>query len=115
MKKTKSILQICIMVSLLTAAGTLRAAEAKELWEKHCASCHGKDGRGDTKMGKKVGVRDYTDSKVQEALKDDAAIKAIKEGVKDKGKEVMKPYADKLSDEEIKALLGYVRSFKKAQ
>ena len=114
MKASKPILQICIIISLLTAAGTLRAAAAKELWDKHCASCHGKDGRGDTKMGKKAGVKDYTDPKFQEALKDDAAFKAIKEGVKDKGKEVMKPFAEKLTDEEIKALVGYLHTFKKA-
>jgi len=46
--------------------------------------CHGSDGKGETKMGKKYGAKDYTDPKVQEALKDDAAFKATKEGLKDK-------------------------------
>jgi len=46
-------------------------------------------------------------------MKDDQAIKAIKEGVKDKeGKIVMKP-AENLSDDEVKGLVAYMRTFKK--
>ena len=33
-------------------------------------------------MGKKHGAKDYTDAKVQDELKDEAAFKAIKEGLK---------------------------------
>jgi cytochrome c553 len=95
------------------AAMTASAADAKENWEKSCLKCHGADGKGDTKMGQKLGVRDYTDAKVQAELKDDAAFKAIKEGLKDKDdKTLMKP-AEGLSDDEIKALVAQVRSFKK--
>jgi len=89
------------------------AADAKENWDKHCAKCHGKDGKGDTKMGKKLQIKDYTDAKVQEKFKDEEAFKAIKEGLKDKeGKTKMKPI-EGLSDDEIKALVKHVRSFKK--
>jgi cytochrome c1 len=64
-------------------------------------------------MGKKKGAKDYTTAKVQDELKDDAAFKAIKEGYKDKeGNEVMKA-SDGLSDDEIKALVAYMRKFKK--
>ena len=114
MKTTNSTFKLCIVLLFLTASVAVRAADPKELWEKHCASCHGKDGRGETKMGKKAGVKDYTDPKVQDSLKDDAAIKAIKGGVKDKGREAMKPFAEKLSDDEIKSLVSHLRSFKKA-
>jgi len=95
------------------AAMAASAADVKENWEKSCTKCHGADGKGDTKMGQKLGVRDYTDAKVQADLKDDAAFKAIKEGLKDKeDKTLMKP-AEGLSDDEIKALVAQVRSFKK--
>ena len=88
-------------------------ADAKAIYEKDCAKCHGADGKGQTKMGQKAGCKDYTDGKVQAELKDDAAAKAIKEGVKDKeGKVVMKP-AEGLSDEDIKGLVAHMRSFKK--
>ena len=98
---------------LLVPALAARAAEAKEIYEKDCAKCHGADGKGETKMGKKFGAKDYTDAKVQAELKDDAAIKAIKEGLKDKeGKQLMKP-AEGLSDTDIKSLVAYMRKFKK--
>jgi len=38
---------------------------------------------------------------------------AVKEGLKEDGKEKMKPSRDKLTDDEIKALVAHVRSFKK--
>src|SRR4029078_4695874 len=86
------------------SAGIAHAADVKELWDKNCASCHGKDGRGDTKMGKKVDVKDYTDPKFQAEYKEEKGIKTIKEGISEKGKERMKAYAEKFSEEEIKAL-----------
>ena len=89
------------------------AATPKENWDQNCAKCHGADGKGGTKMGQKLGVRDYTDPKVQESFTDDQAFKAIKEGVKADGKEKMKGFAEKLSDEEIKDLVKHVRSCKK--
>ena len=108
MKKILTLSIAIMAVSALSAS----AADAKETYEKDCAKCHGKDGKGKTKMGEKYNAKDYTDAKVQEELKDDAAIKAIKEGYKDKdGKQVMKP-SEGLSDEEIKGLVAYMRKFK---
>ena len=60
-----------------------------------------------------AGVKDQTDAQYQATLKDDKMMKAIKEGLKEGAKEKMKPFGDKLSDEEIKALIAHVRSFKK--
>lgn len=103
-------LSIALVAGMALTAG---AADAKALYEKDCAKCHGEDGKGETKMGKKLNAKDYTDAKVQAELKDEAAFKAIKEGLKDKeGKVLMKP-ADGLSDEEIKGLVAYMRKFKK--
>lgn len=108
----KKLITVAIAALGLTALSA-SAADGKALYEEHCAKCHGADGKGNTKMGQKLGAKDYTDAKVQAELKDDAAVKAIKEGVKDKdGKVVMKP-AEGLSDEEIKALVAHMRSFKK--
>ena len=105
---------IVVSVALLIAgAVTVRAADAKETWEKDCAKCHGPDGKGKTRMGERLGIKDYTDAKVQDSMKDAAMIKAIKEGVKEEGKTKMKAFGDTLSDDEIKALVKYVRAFKK--
>jgi cytochrome c6 len=89
------------------------AADVKANWEKHCQKCHGADGKGETKMGRQSGAKDYTDAKVQAELTDEKAIKIIKEGIVEKGKKKMDPYGDKLADDEIKALIAYIRTFKK--
>ena len=97
----------------LAASLTAKGAEAKANWDANCAKCHGAEGKGDTKMGAKLGCKDMTDAKVQGELKDDAAFKALKEGLKsDDGKTLMKPF-EALSDDEIKALVAYVRTLKK--
>jgi mono/diheme cytochrome c family protein len=102
-----------VIAAIALAGVTAYAADGKALYEKDCAKCHGQDGKGQTKMGQKMGAKDYTDAKVQEAMKDDAAIKAVKEGLKDKeGKTLMKP-TEGWSDEDIKAVVKYMRSFKK--
>jgi len=108
----KTLLTITL-TAFAIAALSAQAEDAKALYEKDCTKCHGADGKGQTKMGQKLAVKDYTDAKVQAEMKDDAAIKAIKEGLKDKdGKTLMKP-AEGLSDDDIKGLVNYMRSFKK--
>jgi len=98
---------------LVAAAMTASAVDAKANYDKHCAKCHGADGKGQTKMGQKLGAKDYTDPKVQDALTDDAAFKATKDGFKDKdGKILMKP-SEGMSDAEIKDLVAFMRKFKK--
>ena len=109
----KKILLPLLIAALAIPVLSAHAADGKALYEKDCAKCHGADGKGETKMGKKLGAKDYTDPKVQAELKDDAAGKAIKEGLKDKdGKVVMKP-AEGTSDDDVKALINYMRSLKK--
>ena len=89
------------------------AAPAAENWDNHCTKCHGADGKGQTKAGKKLDLKDYTSAEVQAKMTDEEIIKAISDGVTDeKGKERMKAYKDELSAEEITDLLAYVRKFK---
>ena len=109
----KKYLAITSIVAVSLISNISHAADVKENWEKHCQKCHGPDGKGDTKMGKKVGVKDYTDAKFQEAMKDDVAIKTIKEGLVEDGKKKMDAYAEKLSDEKMKASVAHIRTFKK--
>ncbi|HEY5551343.1 MAG TPA: cytochrome c [Opitutaceae bacterium] len=107
-----------ILISALVAASaallpaSLVAADASENWTGHCAKCHGPDGAGKTKMGAKLKIRDLTSAEVQKAFTDEQAINSIKVGTKDEksGKLAMPAFAEKLSDEEITAMVSLVRS-----
>jgi len=105
--------QLLVAVLFLGAALASHAADAQANWDEHCAKCHGPDGKGQTKMGKKLNIADFTEAKVQESFNDEQAFKAIKEGLTDKnGKTTMKAI-EGLSDDDIKALVPFVRAFKK--
>ncbi|HTL68874.1 MAG TPA: cytochrome c [Lacunisphaera sp.] len=107
--KTPLLLTALLSLGVVT---TSFAADAKANWEEHCAKCHGADGKGDTKMGKKLHIRDLTDAKVQAAFTDEEGVKAIKEGRKDdSGKTLMKAN-DEVSVDEAKALVQFVRTLK---
>ena len=107
----KKLLLVSVMIGAL-AAWPAQADDPKAIYEKDCAKCHGADGKGQTKMGQKLRVKDYSDAKVQAEMKDDAAVKAIKEGLKDGEKTLMKP-AEGVTETDIKGLIAYMRSFKK--
>lgn len=111
MKNSTRIALTGVVFALATAIS--QAAPANENWENHCQKCHGADGKGQTKSGKKLQLRDYTDAKVQAELKDEEMTKAITDGVTNKaGKEVMKAYKDEISGAEITDLVAYIRKFK---
>ena len=101
MKLTTSV----IIAIIIGFSGAAFGADGAALWVQNCASCHGKDGSGNTTMGKKLGLKDYTK---EQGFSDAEAANVIKNG---KGK--MKGYKDKLSDVDVKALVTYVRSLKK--
>jgi len=111
----KSTMKKMILLAAMIGLGATLAARAdgaKDNYDTLCAKCHGAAGKGDTKMGTRLGVKDFTDPKVQTDIKDDAAFKAIKEGLKsDDGKTLMKPF-DSLSDDDAKALVAYIRTLK---
>ncbi len=86
------------LASLLVAPAALAAGPA-ETFQKKCAACHGKDGKGQSDMAKKLGVKDLTVTKLSAA----EAEKVIANG---KGK--MTPWKGKLSDAEISSLAKYV-------
>jgi cytochrome c553 len=89
------------------------AADGATNWTDQCAKCHGADGKGDTKMGKKLSIADLSDAKVQAGFTDEAIIKAVKFGLKDKSDKVTMKAIEGLTDDEIKALIPVVRSLKK--
>ncbi|MCC6354917.1 MAG: cytochrome c [Verrucomicrobiae bacterium] len=85
------------------------APSAREVFAKHCAQCHGKDGHGFTPMGKQLRIKDLTASKLG-----DAEIRSqIMEGAKDKkGIVRMAPFKDKLSADEVEQLVAFVKGLR---
>ncbi len=89
----------------INKADPVVGVDAAGLFEKHkCALCHGPDGKGKTK-----GTPDFTNAQWQAKESNDELIEQIKNGEPPK----MPAFKDKLSDIEIKALVGHIRSFAK--
>jgi mono/diheme cytochrome c family protein len=105
-------IHITILSAALLLVSPAAFGDAAALYAKSCASCHGKDGKGDTKMGKKAGARDYTTAEGQK-WSDEEGVKAILDGVKDGDKTKMKGYTGKVTEAEAKELVAYIRKFKK--
>ena len=117
MRLTTTVLSVSMLAAAVAFGATHARAEGAAaggmdvpaLWKKNCASCHGDDGKGETKAGKSKKVQDLTNPEVRAKFDRDRMIKATKGGLKSEdGKEQMKPYGEKLSDAEIAALTDYV-------
>ena len=88
----------------------------KRLFEAKCASCHGDDGRAQTELGLEMGIEDMTKAAYWKNLTPEVARKEVLEGLKRvlKGKEQeMKPFKDRLTAEQVDALVLYSASLKK--
>ena len=97
----------------LFAVGMASAGNVEEIYGKQCANCHGKDGKAQTAVGKKMKMKDLTDAAVQGAAKDADWEKDIRDGVKyPDGKVAMPGYATKIDAEDIKALVKFCRNLK---
>lgn len=103
---------IALGSAVAAAAAFALAAPVSENWENHCARCHGADGKGQTKIGKKLKLKDYSSAEVQAAMSDAEIIKATTEGVQVDGKERMKGFKSELSEAEIKEFVAHIRKFK---
>lgn len=103
-----------VLVPLLAAATALAAAapSAAQNYDRHCASCHGADGKGQTRLGRKSGAKNLTDKSGTGKLTDAELFRTIEAGRRDdKGRERMEGFGNDLSPAEITALVAYVRRF----
>ena len=108
MKIGLRILAASVALAVITLWSTALVAEdAAGLYKAKCAACHGADGEGDTAMGKKLGVRDFASPEVQK-MSDDELTAVIADG-----KNKMPSYKKSLKAEQIKELVGYIRSLAK--
>jgi cytochrome c553 len=105
-----TLLRAALFVSLSVSA-IAHADTIPEIWKAKCKSCHGDDGKADTKTGKKEKIADMTTEAWQKEWTDAKQKEIIMNGSKDNKK--MKPFKDKLSAEEVDGLIKYIRDFKK--
>ena len=97
---------IITLVILALAASPIFAADGAAIFKAKCAACHGADGKGDTPVGKNLKVTPLGSADVQK-LSDADLEKTIGDG---KGK--MPAFKTKLSADELKAVVAFVRTLK---
>jgi len=101
----KTLFSLLVLLGLAMIARPAMAADAEALYKSKCQMCHGADGKG-SPAGQKMGVRDFHSPEV--AKESDAELfKITKEG---KGK--MPKQEGKLTDDQIKELISYIRKLK---
>ena len=103
MKKTL----VLLVLFTIALAPAMFAADGAATFKAKCAMCHGADGSGQTGMGKSLGLRNMGSKEVQ--AQSDADLIKITTG----GKGKMPSYKAKLSEEEIKAVVAFIRTLKK--
>ncbi len=104
---TRFFLKLLVLGCVASAFAFQAAAPptGSAIFKRRCMMCHGADGKGFPT----VKTPDFTDSKWQAANKDAALAETIKTGKKGTH---MPPFGDKLSEDEIKAVIGHIRSLK---
>lgn len=103
----KNLALVLGLLVILIGIPSLMAEDAAAAFKAKCAACHGPDGAGQTAVGKTLKVRDFHSADVQK--QSDADLAKIIEG----GKAKMPSFKGKLSTDEIKGLVKYIRSLKK--
>jgi cytochrome c6 len=103
MKVRSMILVLC--VALLAAPAIFAAPTGADIYKSRCAMCHGGTGQADTPMAKKLGVKNLSSPDVQKQT-DAQLTQTITKG---KGK--MPPFGAKLDEDDIKLVIGQIRSF----
>ena len=94
---------LAVAVLLMMVAPAALADDSAALYKTKCAVCHSADGSGDSAMGKKTGAHDFRSPEIQKMT--DAQLTEITV----KGKNKMPGYDKKLTADEIKGLVAYIR------
>jgi mono/diheme cytochrome c family protein len=102
---------IALMVLTTAAVWNVpaNAQDAGATFKAKCVLCHGADGKGDTVVGKKMGVLAFGSPEVQKESDSDLA------QIMTKGKNKMPSFDGKLKPEDIKSLVAYVRQLGKGK
>jgi mono/diheme cytochrome c family protein len=98
---------VCFCTVVLVESASSQTAE--EIYKTKCAVCHAADGSGNTPAGKKMEVKSFSSAGVVKNS-DAEWIEITKNG---KGK--MPGYTGKLTDDQIKDVIKYIRSLAKGK
>lgn len=98
---------LVLAVLMLALPPAFAADDAATIYKGKCAMCHGADGTGNTPAGKKLNARDFHAPEVAKQT-DEQLLETTKNG-----KNKMPAYKDKLKDDELKSLVGYIRELAK--
>lgn len=104
--KARSIILVLCMV-LIAAPAIFAAEDGAAVYKAKCAMCHGASGQGDTPMGKTLKVKNLSSPDVQKQSDADLTRTVSK------GKGKMPSFATKLTEDQIKAVIGFVRTLGK--
>ena len=104
--KTMKIKCLVLVANLALASSMFAAVDGAAVFKAKCAMCHGPDGSASTGMGKSMGLKPLSSPEVQKMS--DADLTALVTN----GKGKMPGYKDKLSDDEISAVVKYVKTLK---
>jgi len=103
---------VVALIVMLSAVVPLPArAEGGELFERNCSTCHGKDGKGDTAIGKKKGLRPLGSAEVQEQSDVELTARIATGGESGDRQHAFKSKG--LSDDDIAQLVTFVRALAK--
>jgi mono/diheme cytochrome c family protein len=95
---------LCLVAFTLTAPAQDAGADT---YKAKCQSCHGADGLGNTPVGKMVKIVSFKDPTVISATNADLI------AVVNSGKNKMPAYKGKLPDDQITAVVAYIRTLQK--
>ena len=95
-----------ILLSLPFSTYTF-ADSGADVYKTKCSACHGKNGAGDSMLGKNLKLRPLASDEVQERSDDELFV------IISKGKNRMPPFDRKLSKDQIRDLVKYIRLLKK--
>jgi cytochrome c6 len=104
----RSVLLVLFFAVPALTSSTRAADDPAALFKAKCAACHGPDGSGGTPTGKAMGTPDLRSDDVQKQT--DAQL--VESTTNGKGKK-MPAYKGKLTDDQIKQLVGYIRELGK--
>ena len=93
------------------AATAASVAEGKRLYTRYCASCHGANAEGGAGNDLIPAAPDLTDKDWKHGSSDGEIFSAIKNGIPPDLN--MVPFGDQMKDDEIWAVVNYIRSLAK--